>query len=124
MHEMGIAMEVMRTSMASIPKGMEGVRVATINLKVGKLSTVVPESLCFCFDVLRQGTPLSGTKLNIEEVSVVLRCRDCGSEKTVEEVKFICQECGSGQTSLISGRELTIESIELADSEGSTPVVV
>jgi hydrogenase nickel incorporation protein HypA/HybF len=117
---MGIAMEIMRISMASVPKGTEDARVETINLKVGKLSTVVPESLRYCFNILRQGTPLSGAKLNIDEVSVVLRCRDCGSEKTVGEVKFVCQVCGSGQASLISGRELTIESIELADAEGPT----
>ena len=79
MHEMGIAMEIVEIAIASIPVGMQGQKVERVNLKIGKLSAVVPESLRFCFEIVAKGTPLCNAELNIEEVPVVVRCRGCNS---------------------------------------------
>ncbi len=73
MHEMGIAMQIAEIATASIPKSIENIQVERVNIKVGKLSAVVPESLKFCFDIVVKDTPLSGAKLVIEEVPVVAK---------------------------------------------------
>jgi len=115
MHEMGIAMQIVEIAAASIPKGMENIKVEKVNLKVGKLSAVVPESLRFCFDIVAKDTPLSGAQLMIEEVPVVATCNECSAEWTITGPVFTCIKCGSGSIQIVSGRELDIVSIEIAD---------
>jgi hydrogenase nickel incorporation protein HypA/HybF len=44
MHEMGIAMQIVEISTASIPADLMGAQVEKVNVKIGKLSAVVPES--------------------------------------------------------------------------------
>lgn len=114
MHEMGIAQEIVAIATASLPAEMKGVRVDTVNLKIGKLAAVVPASLRFCFDVITKDTPFDGSKLHIEEVPVVVRCRNCRSEWTVTGPDFTCPTCRNGEVDILSGREIEILSLEVA----------
>jgi hydrogenase nickel incorporation protein HypA/HybF len=117
MHEMGIALQIIEIATASLPADLGEVRVAAVNLKIGKLAAVVPASLRFCFDVAVKDTPLAGAKLAIEEVPVVARCKDCNARWTIDEAVFICKTCDSGSLEILSGRELDIESIEVVEEE-------
>lgn len=117
MHEMGIAMQILEIAIASIPADMRNARVEKVNLRVGKLAAVVPESLRFCFEIAAKDTPLSDAVLDIEEVPVVAVCRDCHTEWTITGPVFTCKKCKSGAIEIVSGRELDIESIEIADED-------
>jgi len=117
MHEMGIAMQIVEIAAASIPADLAGARVETVNLKVGKLSAIVPDSLRFCFEAVAKDTALEGARLHITEIPVRAACNDCRSEWTIEQPAFKCPSCGSGDITLLTGRELDIESIELAEEE-------
>ena len=117
MHEMGIALQIVEIATASLPSDLGEARVAAVNLKVGKLAAVVPESLRFCFDVAVKDTPLAGAKLAIEEISIVAKCNDCNAEWTIDEPVFTCKTCESGSLEILSGRELDIESIEVVEEE-------
>ncbi len=119
MHEMGIAMEIIEIAEASIPVGMDAVQVESVNLRVGKLSAIVPESLTFCFGVVIKDTRLEGAQLNIEQVPVVAMCKDCDATWTIDEPAFTCPKCKSGSIELISGKELDIVSIEVLDEDKS-----
>ncbi len=115
MHEMGIALQVIKVATASIPSEMKDVRVERIRLRIGKLSGVVPDSLTFCFSVAAQKTPLEGAEVLIEEVPSVARCRTCGHQWEFEEGAFMCPECRNNELDIISGRELEVSSIEIAE---------
>lgn len=119
MHEMGVAMQIIEIATASIPDEMKGSRVERVNLKVGKLAAIVPDSLRFCFQIASQDTPLAGAELVIEELPVLASCNDCRFQWTINEPVFVCQKCNSGSIQLLSGRELNIESIELAEKDES-----
>jgi hydrogenase nickel incorporation protein HypA/HybF len=115
MHEMGVAMQIAEIATASIPANMQQAKVERVNLKVGKLSAIVPESLRFCFQIVVQDTLLEGAELAIQEIPVVARCNDCCNEWTIHNPVFTCSKCNSGAIELLSGRELDIDSIEIAD---------
>ena len=115
MHEMGIALQIVEIATASIPPDLDGARVARVNLKVGKLAAIVPDSLRFCFNVATKDTPLDGAELAIEELPVLAQCNDCGIKWTITEAVFKCEACDSGSLEILSGRELDIESIEIAE---------
>lgn len=117
MHEMGIALQIIDITRASIPSDMAAPRVRKIFLTLGKLSAVVPESLRFCFDVAIQETDLEGAELVIEEVEVQARCTDCGHQWTLQTPSFQCDRCSGTHIQMISGRELDIASIEVEDKE-------
>ena len=115
MHEMGVAMEIVKIAIASIPNDIADIQVERINLRVGKLAAIIPESLRFCFKIVAQDTPLSGAELYIEEIPVVARCKVCDVEWTINGPVFTCQKCQSGSIEILSGRELDIISLEVAD---------
>lgn len=115
MHEMGIAMRIVEIAISAIPPDIEDARIERINLKVGRLTAVVPESLRFCFNIASSDTPLAGASLEMEETPIVVECGECGAETTIEHLPFACSECGSGKVTIVSGRELDILSIEMAD---------
>jgi len=117
MHEMGIAMQIVEIAVASIPSDLKSAQVKRVNLKVGKLSAVVPESLQFCFQIAIQDTPLRDADLYIEEIPLRIRCTDCNAEWTAHEPVFECRKCHSGSIEMLSGRELDITSIEVAEKE-------
>jgi hydrogenase nickel incorporation protein HypA/HybF len=113
MHEMGIAMEIIKIATASIPPDIKDARVVQINLQIGRLSAVIPSSLHFCFDIAAKDTPLADAKLVIEEIPVEARCNDCNHHWYLDEPVFLCQKCQSSHLNILSGRELNIKSIEI-----------
>lgn len=117
MHEMGLALEIIDIAAASIPADLNGARVERVNLTVGKMSAVVPESLRFCFEIASRDTALAGAELTIEEVPVVARCRGCGHQWSVAQPAFRCPACDGTALEIVSGRELDIRSIEIEDKD-------
>ena len=115
MHEMGIATEIVRIVTESIPADMADPKVARINLKVGKLAAVVPQSLQFCFEIAAKDGPAEGAELRIEEIGVSARCNDCANLWQVDAPTFRCPKCQSNSLEMLSGRELDIDSIELEE---------
>ncbi len=115
MHEMGIAEQLVKIALDAIPEDIENPRVEILNLRIGKLASVVEHSLTFCIEIITKDTALEDVKLVIEEVPVKIRCKDCHKEWEVDTPMFKCPDCGDGEIKMISGRELEITSMELAD---------
>lgn len=87
-------------------------RISVIKLQVGALAAVVPDSLEFCFEMLSRDTVASGAELDIETVPIVARCSACREIFEVENHVFLCPQCEEPALELISGRELSLVSIE------------
>ena len=117
MHEMGIAMQIVEIAIASIPADLKNAQVKRVNIKVGKLAAVVPESLQFCFQIAVQDTPLCDAELYIEEIPLRIRCADCNVEWVAHEPVFLCRKCNGTSVKMLSGRELDITSIEVVDEQ-------
>jgi len=115
MHEMGIAMQILEIAKSSIPEELKEEPVEFLNLRVGKLSAVVPSSLTFCFEIITKDTLFEGAVLKIEEVPVTARCRKCSTEWTPDSPAFSCPQCEDTDIEMLSGRELEIVSIEIKD---------
>lgn len=112
MHEMAIATEIMNIARASVPDDVAGSRIASIYLKIGAFSTVVPDNLRYCFDMATHETDMADTRLEIEEVPLVTRCPKCMTEFRPVEPVFICRQCHL-PLDIISGREMEIVSLDI-----------
>ena len=89
-------------------------RITGINLVIGELSSVVEESIRFCFDVISKDTPAEGARLSVTKVPAVIRCSCCSSTFGME-MEGLCPQCGKRGGEVTAGREFYMESIEVED---------
>ncbi|MBN1254135.1 MAG: hydrogenase maturation nickel metallochaperone HypA [Deltaproteobacteria bacterium] len=112
MHELSVAqglLEIIEQEARPYP----GARVTQVRLRIGKLSAVVPDALRFAFEAITRGGIAEGASLEIEEVPLRIRCRQCAKEFTVENPFMICPRCEGLDVEMVSGRELEITSMEI-----------
>jgi hydrogenase nickel incorporation protein HypA/HybF len=120
MHELGIAQNILQIVQQSVPED-QSADVRMIRIRVGQLSGVVPDSLDFCFSAMVNDTNLQRAKLEIEQIPITSECRECRHRFQMSEMDFSCPACNSSNLELISGRELEIIEIELADENDEAP---
>ena len=108
MHELSIALSIAELSQSAA----NGRRIKRINVEIGALAGVMPDSLAFGFEIVVEGTSAEGAQLNIIPIAAIARCDDCGVEFAIEEHYQACA-CGSFRKTLLKGGELSIRSLEL-----------
>ena len=111
MHEMSITrsmLEIVGREMSA--NNMSSLKKLTV--RVGELTAVEPEALRFCFDAATKGTLFDGAVLEIEEVPLGGRCRECAGEFRITAFENRCPKCGSTNIERVSGDELDIISME------------
>jgi hydrogenase nickel incorporation protein HypA/HybF len=110
MHELALAGAVIDTA----ERHAGGRRVTLIQLRLGELRQVVPDSLDFYFEHVARGTLCEGAALEYEIVSAALGCAACGTSWG-PEVSFRCPQCGAADVAVESGNEFEVESIEVEE---------
>jgi hydrogenase nickel incorporation protein HypA/HybF len=106
-HELSLASAVVDT----VERHAGGRPVAAIEMRIGALRQVVPESLELYVEIVGRGTVCEGAQLEVELVPARLAC--CGGEW--EPPSFRCPSCGGGGT-IVAGDEFLVESIELEET--------
>lgn len=97
-----------------------GARVIKVNLRIGRLSGVMPDALRFAFEALSTGGIAEGASLVIEEVPLSIKCNQCGRVHIVDDPFMICPHCEGTDVEMIAGRELEIRNMEIEDgNQGS-----
>jgi hydrogenase nickel incorporation protein HypA/HybF len=91
--------------------------VSVINVRVGQLRQVVPDTLVYCWELVSEGTPLAGSRICVEAVPARMKCRACGREAEVGDLPvFACRACGRLDGEVTAGEEFLVTSLELAGS--------
>lgn len=109
MHELSICTSLV----AIVEQHAAGRQVDQVRLDIGHLRQVVPDTLVYSWEIVTEGTPLAGSRLEINHIPAVIQCRSCGATTTIDVPVFRCG-CGSTETDLVAGRELLVTSLELA----------
>jgi len=89
-------------------------KIATVGVKVGALSGVLPEALQFSFETAVAGTLLSETTLTLDLVPARGQCQRCSFTFEISDLLFRCPDCESEQVDVLSGWELDIAYLEVA----------
>ncbi len=111
MHELSIALSIL--DLAAEEAERRGGRVVAVHLKLGPLSGVVKAALASAYDLAREGTPLAGAELVVEEVPVVAWCPACAAERAPSFPLLCCPTCGTPTPDVRSGRELEVVALEI-----------
>ena len=118
MHELSLSGAIVNT----VEKHAAGRPVSVVNLRVGALRQVVPDTLDFYFGFVSKGTVCEGARLELELIPARLRCAACEREWEIELPIFMCPGCGpSGRVEVAAGDELEVESIEVEEAECIAP---
>ena len=112
MHEMAIAEGILKIALDYGEKN-RAKKIREIGLLIGAMSGVETEALEFSFHMIAEGTIAAEAKLSIQRVPLVGKCGKCGKEFPVEHYDFWCPECKDGVLTLLSGRELQVEYLEV-----------
>ena len=118
MHELSLSGAIVNT----VVKHADGRRVGVVNLRVGALRQVVPDTLEFYFGFVAKGTVCEGARLEQELIPALLRCSKCTSEWEIDLPVFMCPRCGpAAKVEVVSGNEFEVESIEIEEAECIAP---
>ncbi len=80
---------------------------------IGKLSSIIDDSIQFYWDILSENTVCYGAKLHFERVPAELVCLQCQTIYKLDGELQPCPACGSGQVKVTKGEEFYLDSIEI-----------
>jgi hydrogenase nickel incorporation protein HypA/HybF len=116
MHELSIAQNILDIVRQHVDEA-DLASIRSVRVVVGAASGVVADSLAFSFEAIVAGTSMSSAKMEIERIPFRLYCSGCGATSQEESGFHVCPRCGSSETKVISGTELRVKDIELADGD-------
>jgi hydrogenase nickel incorporation protein HypA/HybF len=115
MHELSIVEALIDQVKQELDRvGQQG-RVLRLELSIGRLSGVNPDSIRFAFTLLAPGTILENAQVAIDEPKAVCRCLVCNAQTEIDDLVFQCPKCAADDVAIEGGREMTLQSIEIED---------
>ena len=93
----------------------EGRRVDVVRVQVGALRQVVPESLSFCWSMVRDHADMPEAELELEFVTAEVLCRSCGEQSQITSRWSVsCPQCESADVDVVRGNEFMVTSLEVS----------
>jgi hydrogenase nickel incorporation protein HypA/HybF len=111
MHELSLATGIVDT----VVRHADGRRVTSVDMRIGTLRQVVPESLGFYFGICSRDTVCQGATLEQQIIQAQLRCRTCGEEWELSEPDFRCRSCPGTDVEVVAGTEFEVDAIEVTE---------
>src|SRR5262245_34795462 len=111
MHELSLCQAIAE----NVDRRAGGRRVRRVEVRIGHLRQVVPDSLQFACEALTQRTALAGAGRVVEHIAAAVRCSACGSETTVDGPVVACGVCESLDGDLCRGDELELAWFEVVE---------
>jgi hydrogenase nickel incorporation protein HypA/HybF len=115
MHELAVCQSLI-DQVEDIAQQRSADIVCAIFVGIGPLSGVESRLLKNAYTVASAGTIAENAELIVEDLPVRVKCTKCGSESDALPNKLICKQCGDWRTTLISGDEMLLLSVELEKS--------
>ncbi|MBI4782218.1 MAG: hydrogenase maturation nickel metallochaperone HypA [Oscillatoriophycideae cyanobacterium NC_groundwater_1537_Pr4_S-0.65um_50_18] len=113
MHEVGMMQSVLTSAIERAQQeGASHIRV--VQMRVGAAAGVVPESLELAFEIVKKGTIAEDAHLEIDRVSTLCYCADCGLEFEPVNLLNECPHCHRSSTDLRHGQEFELEFLEVS----------
>ncbi len=112
MHEMSLAEGVLQI-VEDAARNQGFARVRLVRLEVGRLSSVEPDALRFCFDAVTRGSIAEGAALDIVDTPGTAWCMQCSDTVPMAALYDACPRCGSYQVQVTAGTEMRVKELEV-----------
>ncbi|PND57906.1 hydrogenase expression protein HupH [Mycobacterium sp. ENV421] len=92
----------------------DGRRIDVVRVQIGALRQVVPESLSFCWTMVREHESMPEAELELEFVAAEVDCRSCGEHSEISSrFSVCCPECESSDVEVVRGTEFLVTSVDV-----------
>lgn len=112
MHELSVTESVLEIACKHAEKA-QAKKVTDITLVIGRLSSIVDDSIAFYWNMISKDTLCEDAELHFKRVPAELVCLDCEHQYILEDELRPCPNCGSARIRVLSGDEFNLESIEI-----------
>ena len=115
MHELSVTESLLQLAERYAAEA-DAARVTDLYLVIGRLSSIVDDSVQFYWDIISQDTICAGAALHFERVPATILCRNCNEQYTLEGELIPCPNCASTQIKITAGEEFRLDSITIEES--------
>lgn len=112
MHELSVTENILEIALTHA-NANSAKKVTDIYLVIGQLSSIVDDSVQFYWNYISENTICSAARLHFNRIPAKFRCVRCNTEFQMQNELSACPNCGSMQTTIISGEEFFVDSIEI-----------
>jgi hydrogenase nickel incorporation protein HypA/HybF len=112
MHELAVTESILQIA-EKHAKEANASKVTDIYLVIGKLSSIVDDSVEFYWELISKSTLCEGSKIHFKRTPATMLCMACGNTFELTGELIPCPNCGSYQLKVQSGEEFWLESIEI-----------
>ena len=112
MHELAVTESMLKIAVQHAVQA-NAVRVTSLQLVIGQLSSIVDDSVQFYWDMISAGTICEGAQLHFERRPARLKCLDCDQTYTLNGELTDCPNCHSARIKVVAGEEFYLDSIEV-----------
>ena len=113
MHELGIVLHFI-DMVEKIAEENHVNDVLRVTLELGEVSTIVPSYFKDCYQwAIRETKYMRHCELDLVIIQGISYCRTCRQSFPTKAHGRTCPHCGSGDTYLVTGRDVTIKDIQV-----------
>jgi len=114
MHELSIAISMIE-QIVEESESRGGLEVEAVHLRLGVFSGVDKHALLFAYELACEGTPLAGSRLEIESIPLIILCPQCKQQRApLSSYQLCCPDCMVPAQDIVTGREIEVASLEVA----------
>ncbi len=112
MHELAVTESILDLAV-KYARQAEARRVTDLYLVIGRLSSVVDDSVQFYWELLSEKTLCEGSRLHFQRVPAQLTCLECSNAYELDSELEPCPNCGSPKVKVTSGDQFFLDSIQI-----------
>lgn len=113
MHELGLVMHFIDMVEATA-KANDVQKVVGVTLEVGEVSTIIPEYFRDCYKwAIKKTQYMQDCELDMVIIEGKSYCQDCKETFRTTAYGKTCPHCGSLNTYLVTGNQLTVKDIKV-----------
>lgn len=116
MHEYSIVQSLIDTCQVHA-KENNAKRVTKVVVKIGVMSGIEPQLLKTAFDTFKEETICDGAEFILNIQKVIVFCKSCQKETTLEQLEYLCPHCQSSALNITDGEEMYLMQLELEENE-------
>ncbi|MCW2687328.1 MAG: hydrogenase expression protein HupH [Mycobacterium sp.] len=111
MHELSLCHAIANV----VRRSADGRHVDIVRVQVGALRQVMPDTLSFCWTLVRDHESMPGAELELELIAAEVMCRVCGQHSEItSRWSILCPECESDDVQVLRGNEFLVTSLDVS----------
>ena len=116
MHELPVTENILEIALRHAEQA-NAARISDIYIVIGRLSSIIDDSIQFYWDIVSKDTIAEGAMLHFKRIEPELECQECGRKYSPEGLMMPCPNCGSARVKVVTGNEFFLESIQVEKAE-------